>query len=139
MTLRLPQVPQGYPYSCQWGGVTRQASVDLGRYPVMVACVSRVGDGSYAHLELAEHDFAGKSVRTLRTPTLQGKGLSIMDVGQAWGPQMRRINLRLIVGGALSGASCEYAWVRFVRREDVPKLQAQAQTSDQQVRLEPYL
>ena len=135
MTLRLPQVPQGYPYTYQWGGVTRQASVDLGRYPVLVACVSRVGDGSYAHLELEERDFSGKSVRTLRAPTLQGKGLSVMDVGQAWGPQTRRINLRLIVGGALSGTSCEYAWVRFVRREDVAKLQAQ--TSDQQVRLEP--
>ena len=137
MTLRMPQVPQGFPYTYQWGGVTRQASVDLGRYPVIVACVSRVGDGSYAHLDVAEHDFGGKPVRALRTPTLQGKGLSILDVGQAWGPQTRRVQLRLIVGGALTGASCEYAWVRFVRREDVAKLQAQVQTSSQPVRLEP--
>lgn len=135
MTLRLPHVAEGFPYTYQWGGVTRRASVDLSRYPVLVACVSRVQDGSYAHLDMEERDFAGRPIRSLRTPTLQGRGLSILDVGQAWGPQTRRIHLRLIVGGSPSGASCEYAWVRFVRREDVPKLQAGL--SGQQVTLEP--
>jgi hypothetical protein len=127
MTLRMPHVPAGFPYSYQWGGVTRRASVDLGAYPVLVAYVSRLQQGSYAHLDLEERDYAGKPVRTLRTPMLQGKqdkGLIILDVGKEWGKETRRVHLRLIVGGPLSGAACEYAWVRFVRREDVPKLQA---------------
>ena len=36
---------------------------------------------------------------------------------------MWRLTLRLIVGGRLTGAKCEYDWVRFVRREDVGYLQ----------------
>ena len=135
MTLRLPHVSEGFPHTYQWGGVTRRAGVDLSRYPVLVAYVSRVQDGSYAHLDLEERNHAGRPVRSLRTPVLQGRGLSILDVGQAWGTQTRRIHLRLIVGGPLSGASCEYAWVRFVRREDVPELQARS--SGRQVTLEP--
>lgn len=124
MTLRLPHVPDGHPYPYQWGGVTRRATVELKQSPVLVAYVSAVKDGSYAHLDMEERDFAGKPVRTLRTPTLQGKGLIVLDVGQSWGTETRRIHLRAIVGGALTGAECEYAWVRFVRREDVAKLQA---------------
>ena len=124
VTLRLPHVPEGFPHAYQWGGVTRRADVDLGRYPVLVAYVSGVREGSYAHLDLEERDYGGRPVRALRTPTLRGPGLTVLDVGREWGPETRRMHLRLIVGGPLSGASCEYSWVRFVRREDVPRLEA---------------
>jgi hypothetical protein len=124
MTLRMPPVAPGFPYTYQWGGVTRRATVDLGPFPVLVAFVRRIGDGSYAHLDLEERDIAGRAARTLRTPTLQSRGLIVLDVGRAWGPQTRRIHLRLITGGPLTGAACEYAWVRFVPREDLSRLQA---------------
>ncbi len=86
-------------------------------------------------MDIEERDIEGHAVRGIRTPTLLSPGLSIQDVGQAWGPQTRRVYLRLIVGGGLSGASCDYAWVRFVRREDVSKLQANSHL--QRVVLEP--
>ncbi|HTE20022.1 MAG TPA: hypothetical protein VK689_16785 [Armatimonadota bacterium] len=123
--LRLPQAPDGFPYPYQWGGVTRRVNVDLGRYPMLVAYVSRVQDGSYAHLDVEERARDGRPIRTLRTPTLHAPGLIVLDVGREWGPQTRRMHLRLIAGGPLSGASCEYDWVGFVRREDIPRLQAQ--------------
>jgi hypothetical protein len=85
MTLRLPDAPEGFPHAWKWGAVTRRASVDLGRYPVLAAYVSRVDDGSYAHLDVEERDYAGRPVRSLRTPTLQGRGLNVVDVGQTWG------------------------------------------------------
>lgn len=122
MTLRLPRVPDGFPYTYQWSGVTRTVVVDLDRYPVIVARLTSIGKGSYAHLDIEERDFSGKAVRILRSNTLKEPGLSIADVGRSWGGYTRRIVLRLIVGGELSGASCEYAWVRFIRREDLPRL-----------------
>jgi len=124
MTLRLPHVPEGFPWSFQWSGVTATASVDLGRYPIVVARISRVQKGSYAHLDLEERDYSGHPVRTLRSSTVVEPGLSVLDLGKEWGSYTRRIVLRLIVGGALTGAQCEYAWVRFVRREDLPILMA---------------
>jgi hypothetical protein len=124
LTLRLPHVPAGFPYAYQWSGVTRTAVVDLDRYPVAVAYVPRLGDGSYAHLDFEERDYQGRTLRTARSSTLQKPGLSVLDLGKEWGMQTQRVVMRLIVGGQLSGAWCEYAWVRFVRREDLPRLEA---------------
>jgi hypothetical protein len=122
VTLRLPHVPVGWPYTYQWSGITRTAVVDLGRYPVLVACVTKVQRNSYAHLDVEERDYFGKPVRIERTSTLVEPGLSVLDCGDIWGRDVRRLTLRLIVGGANEGASCEYAYVRFVRREDLPYL-----------------
>src|SRR4051794_28001523 len=47
MTLRLAHAPDGFPYSYQWGGVTREVSVDLGRYPVLVARVLDISPRGY--------------------------------------------------------------------------------------------
>ncbi len=124
ITLRLAHVPKGFPYAYQWGAVTRTAVVDLRRYPVLIARVPSIRDGSYAHLNVHEHDFQGRPVRSLRAPTLHRPGLCILDVGKPWGNQTRRIAVQLIVGGSLSGACCEYDWIRFVRREDLPFLEA---------------
>jgi hypothetical protein len=124
LTLRLPRVPAGFPYAYQWSGVTRTAVVDLDRYPVAVAYVPHLGEGSYAHLDFEERDYQGRALRTARSSTLQKPGLSVLDLGREWGMQTQRVVMRLIVGGQLSGAWCEYAWVRFVRREDLPRLEA---------------
>ncbi len=124
LILRLPHVPQGFPYAYQWSGVTRAVSVNLGRYPVLVARVRRLDKNTYAHLDVEERDDAGKVVRTARSSTLYEPGMSVLDFGTAWGTDTRRLTLRLIVGGSLSGVACEYDWVRFVRREDLPFLQS---------------
>ena len=119
VTLRLPHVPDGYPYPYQWSGVTRTVSADLAHYPVLIARVSSMEPGSYAHLDIEERDFAGRTTHSYRSPTLTAPGLTLVDLGREIGPSVRRLTLRLIVGGKLAGAKCEYDWVRFVRREDV--------------------
>lgn len=123
LTLRLPHVPDGYTYQYQWSGVTRSLSADLGHYPVLVANVSSLDAGSYAHLDIEERGINGRPSHTWRSPTLTKPGLTIVDLGKEIEPTVRRLNLRLIVGGRLAGAKCEYNWVRFVRREDVAYLQ----------------
>lgn len=125
LSLRLPHVPQKYPYSYQWSGLQREVTVDLARYPVAVARISRMQENSYAQLSIAEYDYAGHEVKSWISLGLTSPGLAIVDIGKEWGvADTRRFKLRLIVGGALQGASCEYDWVRFVNREDVPFLQA---------------
>ncbi len=123
LTLRLPHVPEGYSYAYQWSGVTRSISADLARYPVLIARVSSVEPGSYAHLDVEECDVSGHVTRSWRSPTLTQAGLTLIDLGRAIGPEVRRLTLRLIVGGALAGAKCEYNWVRFVGRRDLAYLQ----------------
>lgn len=120
LKLRMPPAREGFPHSYQWGGVTRTATVDLERYPVLVASIRSVGEGSYAHLDVEER--VGLARASVRTPAVHGPGLSVLDLGKEWGPRRGRVHLRLIVGGPLSGASAEYAWIRFVRREEVPCL-----------------
>ena len=123
LTLRLPHVPGGYPYQYQWSGVERSISADLARFPVLIAHVSSLDEGSYAHLDIQERDFAGHITHSWRSPTLTHPGLTMIDLGKVIGPSVRRLTLRLVVGGKLAGAKCEYNWVRFVRREDVAYLQ----------------
>ena len=123
LTLRLPHVPEGFPYQFQWSGVTRSISADLGRFPVLMAHVSSLDEGSYAHLDIEERGFSGNVVHVWRSPTLTRPGLTLIDLGKELGPNVRRLTLRLIVGGKLEGAKCEYNWVRFVRREDMAYLQ----------------
>jgi hypothetical protein len=123
VTLRLPHVPEGFPYAFQWSGVTRSISADLAHYPVLVARVSSLEPGTYAHLDIEERGFTGRVAHTWRSSTLTKPGLALIDLGKEIGPFVQRLTLRLIVGGKLTGAKCEYNWVRFARREDVGYLQ----------------
>lgn len=123
LTLRLPHVPEGYPYDYQWNAVSRSISADLAHYPILVADVSHLDPGSYAHLDVEERDFSGHVVHSWRSSTLTQPGLTSIDMGKALDASVRRLTVRLIVGGKLEGAKCEYRWVRFVRREDFAYLQ----------------
>lgn len=123
-TFQLPAVPAGHPYDYQYGGLQYTMHVDLERYPVIAAYVSRVQTGSYAHFNVEARDSKGELLQARSTPTLQKLGLTWLDLGKEWKEQPQLLQLRLYVGGALSGASCDYAWVRFVRREDLPRLQS---------------
>lgn len=131
LALRLPQVPDGWPYTYQWGGATREAVVDLGRYPVLLARVDAVR--GYAHLDLEERDTAGKPVRGRRTPTLVAPGLIRLDLGDA-ARNARRLALRLVVGGPNEGASATYRWVRFASREGADAIE---RNPDVRVRFAP--
>lgn len=91
--------------------------------PILVANVGSLDPGSYAHLDIEERDFSGHVAHTWRSPTLTHAGLTSIDLAKAIEPTVRRLTLRLIVGGKLAGAKCSYNWVRFVRREDLAYLQ----------------
>lgn len=110
--MRLPHVPQGWPYQYQWSGITHDAIVDLDRFPILVARVARVMGKSYAHMDIEESDLGGKPAWTERSSTLQQSGLSIGDIGKDH-PGVRRLHLRLIVGGPNEGASAAYTYVRL--------------------------
>ena len=114
LEMSLPHVPPGFPFAYQWSGITRKAVVDLGRFPVLMARVSRMRSGSYAHIEVYERAYDGTLFRSARGSTLRGPGITSLDLGDTWGRDARRVEIRLIVGGPLEGAACEYAWVRAV-------------------------
>lgn len=124
-TLELSAAPVGFPYTYQYGGASRTLSVNLQRYPVLVAYVNRIHEGSYAHLDVEARDAQGQQLQGRSTPTLRQPGLTYLDLGELWGAQPRVIETRLIVGGSLSGASCDYVWLRFVSREELARLQSQ--------------
>ncbi len=126
LTLRLPHVLDGFPYQFQWSGVTRTVSADLARYPVLMARVSSLEAGSYAHLDIEERDISGKAVRSWRSATLTRPGITLVDMGKAAGADTRRLTIRLIIGGKLAGAKGEYDWIRFVNRADSAFLQSHA-------------
>lgn len=118
--LWLDHVPEGWPYTFQWSGVTRDARVDLARFPVLMARVEQVK--GYAHLDIDVLDAAGKSVKTLRSSTLNDPGISTIDLSKALDPAVYSLRLRLIVGGDNTGCSATYDWVRFVSPADAPFL-----------------
>jgi hypothetical protein len=114
--------------------VTREATVDLSRYPVLVARVLTVSPHGYTHLDVESRDYLGKPVTTLRTPTLVEPGLIVFDLGDTLGTDVRRLTLRINVGGAVEGAKCSYGWVRFVSRDGLAQLKAHPDWQDIVVR-----
>lgn len=110
--LSLGHVPDNWPYTFQWSGISQDAQVDVARFPVLMARVQWVQ--GYAHMDIDVLDARGKAVRTLRSSTLNGPGLSKIDLSQVLDPASYRLRLRLIVGGDNSGCSATYDWVRFV-------------------------
>ncbi len=120
--LGLDHVPSNWPYAYQWSGVTRDVTVDTGRYPVLLARVLWVQ--GYAHMDIDVLDSQGKPVKTLRTTTLNGPGLSELDFDPSDDPIPQALRLRLIVGGPNEGCSATYDWVRFVRKADAERLKS---------------
>lgn len=120
--LTLGHVPDGWPYTFQWSGVTRDLRIDAARFPILMAHVPSVQ--GYAHMDVDVLDARGKSVRTLRSTTLNAKGISSLDLAQELHPATYNLRLRLIVGGPNEGCHADYDWVRFVKREDAAFLTA---------------
>jgi hypothetical protein len=116
MILSLGQVPNGWPYTFQWSGVTQDANVDVAKYPVLMARLLWVE--GYAHMDIDVLDASGKAVKTFRSSTVNGPGLSTIDFRGQLDPAIYRLRLRLIVGGPNSGCSATYDWVRFVQPAD---------------------
>lgn len=123
ISLRLPQVPSGWPYEYQWSGLTREAIVDIGKYPIMVARVSAIKVSSYAHMDVEELNTEKKAAWVQRSSTLLSPGLSFADLSEGGKKGVRRLQIRLIVGCPNEGGENSFSWVRFVKREDLEFLQ----------------
>lgn len=123
LTMTMPQVPVGFPYSYQWGAATRTVVINTETAPILVARVSRVSDGGYAHLDIEMRDYSGAVVKGIRSPALQGAGLSAVNLQDEFGKGLLRLTIRLIVGGANSGAWVDYDYLRAVSVADFATLQ----------------
>ena len=116
--------PKGadWPYEFQWSGITRDAKVDIARFPVLTARVRDVH--GYAHLDIEVLDAEGKALKGFRSTTVTTEGLSTIDLGQSLDPAVYTLRLRLIVGGPNAGCDVTYDWVRFTNRADAEFLAA---------------
>lgn len=123
LTLTMPQVPVGYPHSYQWGAVTRTIAINTEQTPLLVARVSRLSDGGYAHLDIEVRDYEGKVVKGARSNMLQGRGLATINLKDEFGTGLLRLTVHLIVGGPNSGAFCDYDFLRAMRLEQYTTLQ----------------
>lgn len=123
LTMTMPQAAVGYPHSYQWGAATRTVVIDTNAAPILVARVSRVSDGGYAHLDIELRDYAGAVVKGVRSPTLQGAGFSTVNLREQFGGGLLRLTIRLIVGGANSGAWVDYDYLRAMSVADFTNLQ----------------
>lgn len=116
--LSLGHVPANWPYEFQWSGVSQDAFDSIDRFPVLMARVEYVQPGSYAHMDIDVVDSSGKAVKTFRSSTLRGPGLSTIDFTGQLDPAFYHLRLRLIVGGDNVGCAATYDWVRFVSQKD---------------------
>lgn len=114
--LVLGRVPADWPYPYQWSGVSRDASIDIARFPVLMARTTFVK--GYVHLDIDVLDAKGKALKTLRSSILTAAGISMIDLGKDLDPAIYSLRIRMIVGGPNDGCAAAYDWVRFVRRED---------------------
>ena len=123
LRMDLAKVPAGWPYEYQWSGVTRDAMVDVGRFPFLSANVSLLL-GGYAHMDIDVLDVAGNAVKHFRSSTLQAGGLTFIDLSTSLDPAIYRLRLRLIVGGSNEGCYATYTWVRFTSVKDGERLRS---------------
>ena len=116
LKLSLDHVPANWPWTFQWSGLSQDAHVDIARFPVLMAHVVQVH--GYAHMDIEVLDAHGKSIRTLRTSTVNNPGMSTIDFSGVLDPAVYSLRLSLIVGGDNSGCSATYHWVRFAATAD---------------------
>lgn len=128
MTLQLPHVPAGWPYSYQWSGVTRDMRVDIAKYPVLMARVPWIQ--GYAHMDIEVLDFRGKAIKGFRSTTLTSPGIAEIDLSKSLDPATYVLRLRLIVGGPNEGCSAAYDWVRYLKPDDAVYLRLHPDFSD---------
>ncbi|MBC8142889.1 MAG: hypothetical protein H7Y38_15800 [Armatimonadetes bacterium] len=123
LTMTMPQVAAGYPHSYQWGAATRTVVINTDAAPLLIARVSQVSDGAYAHLDVEMRDYAGVVVKSARSSTVQGAGFVSVNLREQFGTGLLRVTIRLIVGGANSGAWVDYDYLRAVSIADFTTLQ----------------
>ncbi len=120
--LVLGPVPKDWPWQYQWSGLQQDIRIDISRYSYLLAKVDDIY--GYAHLDIEVLNAEKKPVKSFRTSTLQKAGISFIDLSSQLDPAVYSLRIRLIVGGANTGCSATYDWIRFTSSADGPFLQA---------------
>lgn len=100
-----------------------QIVMDTETAPLLVARVSRLSDGGYAHLDIEMRDYDGKTVKTIRSNTVRGAGFTVANLHDAFDTGLLRLTVWLIIGGQNAGAWCDYDYVRTMLPEVFTTLQ----------------
>lgn len=130
LSLTLPQAAVGYSFSYQWGTVTRMVVIDTTATPLLVARVARISDGGYAHTEVEMRDYSGAVIKVVRSNSLQSAGFATVNLQKEFGTGLLRLYVRLVVGGANSGAWVQYDYLRattvaeFATAQNAPRATA---------------
>ena len=73
-----------------------QIVMDTETAPLLVARVSRLSDGGYAHLDIEMRDYDGKTVKTIRSNTVRGAGFTVANLHDAFDTGLLRLTVWLI-------------------------------------------
>lgn len=124
LTLTLGPGAASDPRTFAWAGVSRVVDVNLDEYPVLAVRVVRLSRDCWWDAVVQP---VGPGAPEVKTDSLPERGLLLFDVRARVGPtgDRQRLRLRLNVAGLRRGGSVDYAWVRFIRREDAERLRRQ--------------
>lgn len=115
-----------------WAAAARYANVDLDLYPILAVRVLALhGPSTWWDVTVNEY-LGGEQHGPDRRAALKSAtkpGLLLFDVAQAAGlTGKKQLRIRLNVAGLEKGDWAEYAYVRFLRREDVKRLEQKPDT-----------
>lgn len=130
VTLTLGASAASDPRTFCWGGVCQDVDVDLSAYPILAVRALRVSPDCWWDGALQSSAGGRPAGHEVKTDSLPEPGLVLFDVSARLhspaGPNGKsRVRLRLNVAGPRLGGSVDYAWVRFIRREDANRLRRQ--------------
>lgn len=152
MTLTLGPSAAFDPRTFSWAGVSRDINVNLDEYPILAVRALRVSHGCWWDANVQALNNGHPMGTEYKSDSLPERGLLLFDVGayfkrtgfpDGFGPRpafsfsdvstspraafigRQHLRLRLNVAGLKRGGSVDYAWVRFIHREDAERLRSQ--------------
>jgi hypothetical protein len=136
-----------------WASAWRVAEVDSNRYPILAVNARNLkGPGWWDVVVQEWHD--GRLIgQEMKTPSLDHAGVILFDLSKSIKPPKHaethpggtgewtgvgektkegrvQYRIRINIAGIKEGCSIEYAWLRFVRREDADRLSKNPRTQD---------
>jgi hypothetical protein len=118
--------PEATPRTYHWASAYRYLTVDLDRFPVLAVRTVRVG-GRETWWDAIVQEYLGGTGHGPETraslDNANVPGLLLFDLPARTGMRgKKQLRLRLNVAGLQLGGTADYAYVRFIRREDAARL-----------------
>lgn len=152
LTLTLGRTSVSDPHTFSWASVSRDVDISLDEYPILAVRALRVSPNCWWDAIVQASDGGRLVGAEYKSDSLPERGLILFDVGRilrtprfpggfgrrpgiplrevpassdAGSGVHQHLRLRLNVAGLHRGGSVDYAWVRFIRREDAERLRRQ--------------